>query len=48
GPRRTALAVDDWVFLRPQRAEGLLAAFGELRLLRHGRFVGSWTPQGSA
>ena len=48
GSRRTALAGDDWVFLRPQRAEGLLAAFGELRLLRHGRFVGSWTPQGSA
>lgn len=46
GSRQTALEVDDWVFLRPQRSEGLLAEFDELRLLRHSRLVGSWTPHG--
>lgn len=44
GSERTAVAVDDWVFLRPDRSEGVLTAFNELRLLRHGRFVGSWAP----
>ncbi|HWV07897.1 MAG TPA: alanine racemase [Pseudomonas sp.] len=44
GSERTAVGVDDWVFLRPERSEGVLTAFNELRLLRHGRFVGSWAP----
>lgn len=48
GSSQTALEVDDWVFLRPQRSEGLLAEFSELRLLRRGRFVGSWMPHGRA
>ena len=48
GSKQTALLVDDWVFLRPQRAEGLFAEFDELRLLRRGRFVGSWLPHGRA
>lgn len=46
GSNHTALQVDDWVFLRPQRSEGLFAEFSELRLLRRGRFVGSWVPHG--
>lgn len=46
GSRRTALHIDDWVFLRPQRSEGVLMSFGEMRLLRRGRFVGSWAPHG--
>ena len=45
GSRQTALAVDDWVFLRPQLSEGLLDDFGELRLLRNNRLVGSWRPE---
>ncbi|MGH8354886.1 MAG: alanine racemase [Pseudomonas sp.] len=44
GSAGTALRVDDWVFLRPQQSEGLLDDFDELRLLRHGRLVGRWTP----
>jgi len=45
GSAGTVLKVDDWVFLRPARSEGLLGDFDELRLLRHGRLVGRWTPQ---
>ena len=41
GSQGTALAVDDWVFLRPEQAQGLFDAFGELRLLRHGRLGGA-------
>ncbi|MET1077214.1 MAG: alanine racemase [Pseudomonas sp.] len=44
GSSGTGLTVDDWVFLRPRRAEGLLGAFNELRLLRHSRLVGTWSP----
>ncbi|HLD66942.1 MAG TPA: alanine racemase [Pseudomonas sp.] len=44
GSLGTALAVDDWVFLRPRQAEGLFEGFSELRLLRHGRLVGRWSP----
>nr|WP_298144617.1 alanine racemase [uncultured Pseudomonas sp.] len=48
GSRLTGLQTDDWVFLRPQRSEALFDEFSELRLLRRGRFVGSWTPLGRA
>jgi D-serine deaminase-like pyridoxal phosphate-dependent protein len=48
GSNGTALGIEDWVFLRPRRSEGLFAGFGELRLLRRGRFVGSWTPHGES
>ncbi len=45
GSAATALNVDDWVFLRPQLSEGVLDDFGELRLLRNNRLVGSWKPE---
>lgn len=45
GSQATALAVDDWVFLRPQLSEGVLDDFAELRLLRNNRLVGRWLPQ---
>ncbi|MEN0106609.1 MAG: alanine racemase [Pseudomonas sp.] len=45
GSRATALAVDDWVFLRPQLSEGLLDDFAELSLVRNNRLVGRWLPQ---
>lgn len=45
GSAATALKVDDWVFLRPQLSEGVLDDFGELRLLRNNRLVGSWKPE---
>jgi D-serine deaminase-like pyridoxal phosphate-dependent protein len=48
GSAGTALTVGDWVFLRPQQSEGLLRAFDELRLLRHGQFVGRWKPLGGS
>lgn len=44
GSHHSGLRVDDWVFLRPQRAEGLIESFAELYLLRHGRLVGRWAP----
>lgn len=43
GSAGTGLQVDDWVFLRPQRSEGLLELFNQLYLLRNGRLVGSWS-----
>jgi D-serine deaminase-like pyridoxal phosphate-dependent protein len=45
GSSATALAVDDWVFLRPQLSEGLLDDFAELRLVRNNRLIGRWLPQ---
>ncbi len=45
GSAATTLKVDDWVFLRPQLSEGVLGDFGELRLLRNNRLVGSWKPE---
>jgi len=43
GSAGTGLQVDDWVFLRPQRSEGLFELFNQLVLLRNGRLVGSWS-----
>ncbi|MDZ4336354.1 MAG: alanine racemase [Pseudomonas sp.] len=43
GSAGTGLQVDDWVFLRPQRSEGLFELFNQLYLLRNGRLVGSWS-----
>ncbi|WP_431483283.1 alanine racemase [Pseudomonas solani] len=48
GSATTGLGVDDWVFLRPLLSEGLFSGFGQLRLLRHGRLVGTWKPQPAA
>ncbi|TRX75044.1 alanine racemase [Pseudomonas mangiferae] len=48
GSATTALEVEDWVFLRPERSEGSLGEVGELRLLRRGRLVGRWQPLGNA
>jgi D-serine deaminase-like pyridoxal phosphate-dependent protein len=42
GSAGTGLEIDDWVFLRPQRSEGLFELFNQLVLLRKGRLVGSW------
>ncbi|NWL75908.1 alanine racemase [Pseudomonas taiwanensis] len=44
GSGATGLAVDDWVFLRPEQSEGTLGEFADLRLLRRGNLVGRWTP----
>ncbi|HEX5842933.1 MAG TPA: alanine racemase [Pseudomonas sp.] len=44
GSSAMALAVNDWVFLRPQRSEALFEQFNELYLLRNGHFVGRWLP----
>ncbi|MDP3814784.1 alanine racemase [Pseudomonas sp.] len=44
GSGSSGLGVDDWVFLRPQRAEGLIESFAELYLLRNERLVGRWAP----
>lgn len=46
--RATGLAVDDWVFLRPNQSEDTLGAFAGLRLLRHSNLVGRWSPLGLA
>jgi D-serine deaminase-like pyridoxal phosphate-dependent protein len=43
GSAGTGLQVDDWVFLRPLRSEGLFELFNQLYLLRNGRLVGSWS-----
>ena len=43
GSAGTDLQVDDWVFLRPHRSEGLFELFNQLVLLRNGRLVGSWS-----
>lgn len=48
GSLGTGLQVDDWVFLRPQRSEGLFELFNQLVLLRNGRLVGSWAAHGGA
>ncbi|BAN46299.1 alanine racemase [Metapseudomonas resinovorans] len=47
GSRATALAVDDWVFLRPAQSETTLGEFADLRLLRGGSLVGRWSPLGT-
>ncbi|WP_347505141.1 alanine racemase [Pseudomonas anguilliseptica] len=47
GSDGTGLQVDDWVFLRPQRSEGLFELFNQLVLLRNGRLVGSWSASGA-
>ncbi len=44
GSGAAGLAVDDWVFLRPEQPEGTLGDFADLRLLRRGSPVGRWTP----
>ncbi|MDI6528752.1 alanine racemase [Pseudomonas otitidis] len=44
GSAANGLQPDDWVFLRPQVSEGLLARFGSMSLLRRGRLVGRWKP----
>jgi D-serine deaminase-like pyridoxal phosphate-dependent protein len=48
GSAGTGLQVDDWVFLRPQRSEGLFELFNQLYLLRNGRLVGSWAAHNRA
>lgn len=48
GSAGTGLQVDDWVFLRPQRSEGLFELFNQLYLLRNGRLVGSWAAHSRA
>ncbi|MGB4075583.1 alanine racemase [Pseudomonas sp.] len=48
GSASTGLHVDDWVFLRPQRSEGLFELFNQLVLLRNGRLVGSWAAHNRA
>lgn len=48
GSDSTGLSTSDWVFLRPAVSEGLLADFGEIRLLRRGQLVGRWSTIGGA
>ena len=42
GPAAPALAVDDWVFFRPQEAESVLLQFGDLLVVQGGEVVGRW------
>jgi D-serine deaminase-like pyridoxal phosphate-dependent protein len=41
-PRGTALAVGDWVFLRPRQSEAVLLQFGDLLAVRGETLVGRW------
>jgi len=43
-PAKTALAVDDYVFLRPHQSEFVLLQFGKMLTIRGGAVVGSWKP----
>lgn len=43
GSPGTALAVDDYVFLRPAQSEGVMREFGGVIVLRGGRIVDTWT-----
>ena len=42
GSRRCGLQVDDWVFFRPQRSEGLFELFNQIQLVRNGQWVDHW------
>ncbi|MGH6613739.1 alanine racemase [Sphingomonas sp.] len=44
GPRQQALAVDDWLFLRPHQSEGSLLQFGPLQVVEDGMVVDEWLP----
>lgn len=42
GPAAPALAVDDWVFLRPQESEAVMLQFGDLLAVADGKAIGRW------
>lgn len=42
GPDQPALAVDDWVFLRPQESESVMLQCGDLLVVEGGRVAGRW------
>jgi D-serine deaminase-like pyridoxal phosphate-dependent protein len=44
GSRRTALRVDDYVFLQPGQSESLLLSFGDLAIVRGGEIREAWAP----
>ncbi len=44
GPAHPALAVDDWLFLRPHQSEGTLLHFGPVCVFEQGRIVERWDP----
>lgn len=43
GSRKTALAVDDYIFLRPTQSEAILREFGDIVLVRGGKIVDRWS-----
>lgn len=42
GSRRTALRVDDYIFLRPYESESTLLQLGDLMVVREGQIVDGW------
>jgi D-serine deaminase-like pyridoxal phosphate-dependent protein len=44
GSRRTALCVDDYVFLQPGQSESLLLSFGDLTIVRGAEIHDRWAP----
>jgi D-serine deaminase-like pyridoxal phosphate-dependent protein len=44
GPDRTALAVDDFLFLRPHQSEGTLLQMGALQVVENSRVIDTWLP----
>lgn len=42
GSDRTALSVDDYVFLRPTQSEGVMREFGDILVIRGGKITERW------
>ncbi|MBP7737632.1 MAG: alanine racemase [Spirochaetes bacterium] len=43
GSARTAIGVDDYIFLRPGQSEGIMREFGEITIVRGGKVIDRWT-----
>jgi hypothetical protein len=48
GSAATALAPDDYVFLRPTQSEAVMLQFGAMVILRHGKIIDYWPVLGSS
>lgn len=42
GSARTAIGVDDYIFLRPGQSEGIMREFGEITIVRGGKVIDRW------
>jgi len=42
GPEQLDLEVDDYVFLRPTQSEAVMLQFGDLFVIRGGKYIGRW------